>query len=547
MKLPCATLGFLLAGVSACASADKVPVPSCTSDEQCGPNESCFVEGCADLGQDVVVELTGDAMAGKYSRDVAIVSKLGPVRDFEFGGPLVVRGELSREGDSPPWYALPVRIQALGSSDLIPGVWRSYERRFDNPLRGTFEMNLGAGTFVMTATPDDLSIPPVSGADGGVQINSPLKYVQFNVPSADSTLTISGRLIAKISTARAPEIAITQAAVDLQAFSPDEPTHVPLSQRFPVSSGQPGSNGNFTMTLSPAATDLKSVLFRASPRFSGAPVPTKIFVIDTPIPSPLTLELGEFTSLVQVSGHALGLDGSPIAQATVIIGGIVPGGGTFTSQIAVTGEDGAFTLQTLPGQDELSLTVLPPPKSRWAIATRQVRVTSAPSEALLVTCGQRVVISGTVAQPDGRPAAGTRVKATPFGTSTFDSRLLPLTEVETTVDQNGEYVLPLDQSTWQLTFISTDLPLMSRSVTVGPMITDGAWAFEIAQERVQLRSGRLVSGQVVFPAGSTSSPVAFAGLRFFRVAPIEGTFTGVFLGSAVADASGHYSVVLPTR
>ena len=547
MKRAWATLAGILASASACSTSLTASALSCTSDDQCGPTESCFPEGCTDLGQDVVVELTGDPLAGQYARDVS-VTKLGPILDFQLGAPLVVRGELSREGSSPAWYTQPVRIQALGSSDLIPGVWRSYEKRFANPVRGLFEMSLGAGTFAMTATADDLSIPPAPDADGGVQVALPRPFAHFTFPSADGALTVSGRLIASLDTTQAiaQELAITQAAVDLQAFSPDTKTQLPLSQRFPVSSGQPGSNGNFIMTLSPAAKELKSVLFRASPRSSGAPVPSKVFVVDTPIPSPLRLELGSFSTLVRVSGVAQGPAGAAIAQAAVIIGGVVPGGGTFTSQIAITDAAGAFTLETLPGQDELSLTVLPPPTSPWAIATRQVRVTG-PLEGLVVTCGLRILVGGRVTRPDGRPATGTKVKASPVGTSAFDSRLLPLTDAETTVGQDGTYWLPLDQSTWQVTFTTTDLPLTTRAISASPTFTTNGWVFLLPQPEVQLRGGRVVSGNVVVPNGSASTPVAFAGVRFFRVAPVEGTITSVLLVSAVADANGHYSVVLPTR
>ena len=541
MRQTHAALGGLLLTLSACAASYMGASPSCASDAECPSGEVCFPEGCGDPGQNLVVELRGDALAGQYARDIAIDGTPGPIKDLELKGSPLIQGELLRGGVP---YTQPVRVQAVGASELIPGLRRTYEQHLESSQWGTFQMALGAGRYTVTATPDDLSVPPAIVTDAGVSATQPYLATFPPFASVDDAVMVSGRLIARLDTTRVPaaEIAITQGAIELQAFDPD--TGAPLSQRFPVSSGQPGSDGNFTMSLSPKAGELKSVSFRASPRSSAVPLPSKSFVIDRPLPSPLMLQLGEVSGFVPVSGKVLGQNGDPVASAQVIIGGTVPGGGTFYSQIAWTSSDGSFLLQTLIGQDELSLTVLPPARSPWALTTQELPVTPADHAPVVITCGPRVMVSGLVFRPDGRPAAGAVVRATERAMSTYDARPIPLDEVQAVVSESGRFELPLDLATWELAFSSAGLPLTTRLVSVEPKYTGVAWDFsQRLPTAVQFHNGRVISGVVI----GADAPVGFAVVRFFRVAPIQGTVKTELVGSSVADQYGRYSVVLPTR
>jgi hypothetical protein len=533
--------GPLLLLAAACASSVANNSPVCTSDAECPAHQACFAEGCGDPSRGLVVEIRGDALAGQYARDFTFDGGVGPIQDFELKGALMAQGEFLRLGAADPSYSQPVRLFATGESEAIPRVSRSYELLVTQAPRGAYQMPLGTGRFTLTATPTDLSVPP---AVRSVRISAepqPPTFTNFIFPSGDGALTVSGRLVALIDTTRVPaeERPITQGRIDLQAFDPVDNT--PLSQRFPVSSGQPGSNGSFTMTLNPLAQGLKSVSFRASARYAGDPVPTKSFVVDMPLPSPLILQMGDFTAPVTVAGRAVDQAGVPVASATVVIGGTVPGGGTFTSQIAVTDAAGVFSLQTIPGQEELSLTVVPPASSAAALTTHQLRVPAGGVSALEIRCGTRVSVSGLVLRPDGSPARGTVVRASEWAMSSFDRRVIPLDDAQAVVDGNGLYSLVLDQATWQLSFASAELPLTTRMITVGARYTALGWDFSQRQETVQLARGRLVSGTVI----GSSGPVAFAALRFFLVAPVQGVLTSVLLGSTTADATGRYSVLLP--
>lgn len=546
---PHRSAGRLLAAllVTACASSANLPAP-CATDAECPSGEVCFDDGaCGDPGTDLVVEIRGSAALGQYARDVPIVDKLESVRDFDLSRPLSVRCELTRGSALPPsteeHFVSAFRLVAVGQSALIPGLGRTYEQSVSGTSEGLYEMPLGAGRFTLTAIPADSSIPPAVVDSVTVGPELPPPDAHFGFPSFASAITLVGKLIASVDTSAVlpRELPITLGAMDLQAFDPD--TNAPLSQRFPVSSGQSGSTGHFAMTLSPRANGLRAFALRASPRSSADELPTKTFIIDAPVTGLLTLELGAFSQLVEVSGRALADDGSPLSGARVVIGGTVVGGGRYVSPVATTDERGAFSLRTPPAVEPLSLTVVPETGTLSAVSTLAVRVSTTGLSGLEVRSGPRVKLVGSVLRPDGLSAAGTVVRASEQSKSSYDERVLPLDDVQAYVDQDGRYELFLDRATWRLTFSTPGLPLASRLVTVDA--SSGVLHSLSVQETqpVRLSAGRVVSGQVL----NVDRPVPFATLRFFRVAPVQGMLTSSLLGAAVADANGTYSVVLPTH
>jgi hypothetical protein len=411
-------IATLLVGC-ACSSVGYNVEPRCTTDLECPAEQLCFAEGCGNPGTDIVVEVSGAGLTNQFARDFPIVDgTLSATLDFNLGSPLSLIGEFQRErGGSPDptnrtSYNEPVRLIATGASTLIPGVLRSFDQRVEAPVRGTYQLLIGAGTYSVIAQPIDPSVPPVLATaisvDGSV---SPI--VDFVFPSVDGAVTLSGRLLKTIDTNVVParETPLTQAgsAIDVQAFDPL--TRTPLSQRFPVSSGQLGANGNFTMTLNPSAKELASVLLVATPRDGASATPTKEFRIPVPLPPVVTLEMGDFGDAVTVTGVATSLRGLPIANAQVVLEGAVVGDGTFRSQVVTTSSAGAYTLTTLPSKASMTLTIAPPPESSSAVTSSSVRV-PATSGALqgVPPCDDRVVLTGKVLLPSLAPCRSTRSK-----------------------------------------------------------------------------------------------------------------------------------------
>lgn len=531
-----------------CARSTEL-VPACVADAQCGGSAVCFAEGCGDPLTGLVIEVSGNGVGGQFSRDFAIDDgTLLAVKDLALGEPLRVLGEFQRDG----FYSEPVRVLAVGASELVPGLSRVFETRVDQPVRGAFQMPIGAGRFRITAVPVDASVPPVVVRDVLVRSAFSAPAVNFAFPTLAQAVTLSGRLLKYVDTSKFPnvEVALTEpgAAMDLQAFDPL--TRDPLSQRFPVSSGQAGANGNFTMTLSPRARALNEVLLIASPRDATQPMPTRQFTISTPLPTAVTLELGDTGAPLKVTGQAVDAAGLPLANAQVVLSGTVLGGGTFRSRVVLTDPQGTFALEALRAAEPQSLTILPPPQSRAAATTASVRLPDADGALLpgVVRCDDRITLRGQVLTPEGAPAIGIGVRADEQLAISGPARPLPLEASGTTTDGLGEFALPLDPGTWRLEFTSGGLrPMASRLVVVTSTV-DGSGAKVLTQTLaapVSLARGRRVTGLVT---GSTASsqvtPVPYATVRFFRVAPGEAS-PAILLGTTVADEQGLYSITLP--
>lgn len=548
---------LLLAAAPGCAAfAPAPPAGRCASDLDCGPGQLCFAEGCGDPGKGIVVEVGGDPLGGLYARDVPIDDgSLGKARDFNLGGPLQVTGEFQREktGNVDPtnrtFYNEPVIVRAIGESELIPGISRVFEQRFERPERGRYVMNVGTGRFRVTAWPVDPSVPPA--AVGGVLVspdNAP--DVTFAFPAVEGAVTISGRLLKRFDPTQVPnlEIALSGTSMDVQAFEPDN--HEPLSQRFPIS-----SQGVFTLTLGPRAKELPAVLFEVTPRGNTTPTPSKTFLVEAPFPNSVTLELGDYGEAVDITGHVVDSKGAPVDQAQVVVQGTVNGGGTFRSRVVLTNADGSFSLSTLANAPEqpLSVYVFPPAMSEAAVTRANLLIDAATGKIQpeVVACDERLAVRGQVLTPAGEPAAGVGVRALEHATSVdpATARPFPLDPVEVLTDVDGNFELKLDPATWRLEFVAPGLPLASRLVTVRALTDDkGEPVTELDLPVVTLAKGRTVTGRVTGTVSLTANaPVPYSTLRFFRVTPVEGRPSAILLGSTVADDQGQYTIVLPSR
>lgn len=521
--------------------------PPCVSNEECAHGNVCFAEGCGDPLRGIVIEVSGNGIGGQYARDFAIDDgTLGAAQNLDFGEPLRLIGEFQRGS----FYAEPVKLQAVGASELIPGVSRVYQALIEQPMGGAYQLALGAGRFRVTAIPVDAAVPPVTVREVVVRASFSAPQINFLFPTLEQAITLSGRLLKKVDTTRFPSLEVpltaTGTSMDVQAF--DSETNEPLSQRFPVSSGQPGANGNFTMTLSPRVKDLKTVLLLATPRDATLPLPTKKFVLTTPLPAVVTLELGDTGAPLIVTGRAIDADQQPIANASVLLDGSVNGNGTFRSRLATTDATGAFTLDTLPGAGAMKLTVMPPPESLAAVTTFNVRspASDGPLDPAVVKCDVRATLTGQVLNPDGAPAQGVVVRAIEQVGSSI-SRPLPLEGADTQTEADGRFSLRVDPATWRLEFSSSALPLASRLVVVSTIDANGNRV--VSQELkapVTLSRARSLTGVITGtnPVKGTA-PVSWATVRVFRVTPGGSSSTVILMGTTVADERGRYSVNLP--
>jgi hypothetical protein len=562
-----------LLALGACASGPIGAPLTCASDSECESGQLCFAEGCGDPGKGIVVEVEGNALSGQFARDIPISSgTLGASQNFDLGAPLLLSGEFQRERSTVAnptdrtFYSDPVVVTAVGTSVLLPGIKRVYEGRFSSAERGSFQMRLGAGEFVLTAMPGDRTVPPaVTRASVNPAVTSP--SVTFVFPAADSAPALTGQVIKKVDATTAPpeRVLISSAyatsgqsvpTVELQLFDLD---NTPLSQRFPIS----GTTGEFAVTVSPEARAKPRLIVVASPRDPGVEIPTKRFVIDTQLSTAITLEYGDFGEAAEVTGTVLDSSGAPVRGAQVSLEGTVVGDGTFRSKAVATDDRGEFHVRSLPSKNEGSfqLSVVPPKESRGAVSRRAVTVkvlkdaaTGALTATLtpkVITLEDRLVARGLVLRPGtGLPAVGVSVRATPQADEgTTNSTSVSIESAEAVTDADGAFSFPLDPGVWRFEYVSGEqLPISTRLVTIRAQLDEsGNKLPEQVLTPVQLSFGRTVTGLVTGDMGSLlATPLPFAQLRFFRVTTVEGRPSSILLGSTIADERGKYEVVLPT-
>jgi hypothetical protein len=535
---------LLLVGVLAgagCALLDEEPDPSllvCRSDDECAANEVCFPDGCGDPGPDIVVEVTPNPEDGLHAQDFR-VEDLRPEQNLELFGPARVRGRVVRATSLPgpdggvatrP-YSEPLRLRATGESLLLPGVVRQYDATLV-PINGTWELPVGTGDFTVTLTAEDRDVPPVTGAsrvEPGASV--PLELL---LPAADTVARLSGTV------ERTPGV-LVDAPLEVQVLDAELR---PLSQRVPVTRG----TGAFRLAIPRDAARLPAVLLRVTASGEAPWVPQKTFTVDPRLPLAAPLTLGDYGTPVRVTGRVLGLDGRPVAGATVALRGEVGGGGTFHGPLATTTAEGRFSVDTLPSAPggTLSLVVVPPPGTAGlTVVPVEVPRTGASLPDTLLP--DRRIVTGTLLLPDSdAPAPGVRIVAEPVGQVPGWPRPAAGGEAQGTTDEAGLFRLRLDPAVYRVDFIPEEnLPRVTRVITVLP----GSDATEQKLATFPLQKGRTVNGRVLSgdADAGTAHGLPYASIRFYRVVTLEGRPTTVLLSQAVSDQQGRYSALIPVR
>lgn len=556
-----ALLALSVLALAACNTSVKVP-PPCDSDGDCPTGTVCFAEGCGDPGKGVVVEVEGPALSSYRAHDFALADgSLVASYDFSLGNALALSGQLQRELQTGvptdrTAYTDGVVVRAVGESSLLPGITRTFETRFDKPEFGFFEMNVGAGSFTVTATPVDPRVPPVSNAAVVDEKMSP--SVTFAFPAADGAPALSGQLVRKVDTNGEPILVsapftaagIETPTIDLQLIDPVD--NRPLSQRFPIGT----TTGEFAITISPDARAKPQLVLVATPREPGVPIPSKRFELNTPLPPAVSLAFGDYGPSGEVVGQIVDGTGTPVPDAHVVLEGTVGGGGTFRSKIVQTNAEGEFKVTALPSgtRGSFTLSVVPPQTSASAYTRTTVTVSvmtdgTLQLEPARVKLSERLLVKGSVLDPDGKPLANVAVLATlqPEKSGGTEVRSLPVEPTETTTDAAGLFTLRLDPGTWRFDYQPTmNYPPASRLVSVQAQVDSRGDPVDHQDlTAVQFSNGRKVNGLVTRTANGKDVGLPFSQLRFFRVTTIGGKPVSIPLATTIADDAGRYSVILP--
>jgi hypothetical protein len=533
-RIRMALVALALSGVG-CAYLPDEPKESllvCRDDAECSEGQVCFLDGCGDPGEHIVVEVTPNPKAGLHAQDFP-VENLRPQHHLQVFGPATLKGQVRREtllsGQSTTAYSSPISVRLAGESLLIPGLVRRYESTLV-PDNGQYQLFVGAGGYTITLLAADPEVPPQTVTrvvEPGHEVS-----LDFLLPAPTAVTHLAGQVVRQ---------GITLVDADLEVQALDDTLH-PLSQRVPVTR----ATGAFQLALPPAAAKLEHVLVQVTvPR--GAPlVPQKTFTVDPRPGLTPPLELGDYGEPVTVKGRVVDRDGQPVASASVYLQGKVGGGGQFRSAPVTTGADGGFELISLPSHPDTPLTLyaVPPPGASAGLTLQPTDIPRAGATLKDVICPDKITVQGTLLRPEGVPAAGVRVVAEPVGEVPGWPRPAVGTEADAATDEDGAYRLRLDPGEYRFDFIPAEnLPRVSRFVTVQPATT-----LELAP--FTLSKGRRVNGLVTLSEPEDSSPtpgVSYASIRFFRVVNVGGRPTAVLLAQTVSDSTGNYAASLPTR
>ena len=518
-----------LLGCNSLFENGQQPIRPCSSDNDCGGDQVCFVDGCGDPGKDIAVEVTPSSRNGQYPQDFPVDELEGQQLLQLFPAPsLAGTAERDQLSGGPQPYDAPITFVLSGQSALIPGLTRHFEATA-TPSNGSFQLGVGAGVYSVVATPDDPTLPPLVTPG---QTITPGQDTQLDLrfPAPEELLPLSGVVV---GAGGAP------LPVGLAVQALDAEQH-PLSQRALVSDG-----GTFTVWVD-SNLNLKAVTLHVTPIDPLALVPEESFSVSLQgLPQPLAF--GDFGEPLTATGRLVAQDGSPVAGASVHLEGSVADGGFFRTQTVQTDDGGSFALQTLPATSgPLNLLAVPPPGDTAGLLETTASPLAEATSLGDLACPNRILVSGTLETPDGQPAPGVRVLAEPV--AALPDRPLPLAGDQTTTDTSARFTLRLDPAHYRIDFLPTEkLARTSRFVTIDPAEADGG-SLELAP--IALSNGRSVSGQVEILAGDGGSPqvAPLARVRFYRKVELpDGGTSSVLLDQAYADQTGSYTVLLPTR
>lgn len=534
--LPLALLLLALAhpGCAYLPSEPELSTLVCRNDAECAEGQVCFLDGCGDPGQHIVVEVTPNPKAGLHAQDFA-VENLRPQQNLELFGPATLQGRVRRETLLPgpeggtTLYVNTISVRASGESLLIPGVMRRHEASLV-PDNGHYQLAVGSGSYTITLLTADPQVPP-QVAERVVEPGQEVP-MDFLLPAPTAVTRLAGKVVRLGNT-------LVEAELEVQAL---DGTLRPLSQRVPVVRG----TGEFLLALPPSAAKLEHVLVQVTPPRADALVPQKAFTVDPRPGHTEPLVLGDYGEPVKVKGRVVNRDGQPVANASVYLQGKVGGGGQLRTRTVTTGADGRFELHSLPSHPESPMTLyaVPPPSASAGITLHPTTIPPGGISLKDIICPDKIIVEGTLMRPEGLPAPGVRVVAEPVGAVQGWPRPAVGTEAEAATDEDGRYRLRLDPGEYRFDFIPAEnLPRVSRFVTVLP-----STHLELAS--FTLSKGRRILGLVSIRGqelGNDAPGVPYASIRFFRVVNVEGKPTAVLLAQTVADSTGSYAATLPTR
>ncbi|HVR63100.1 MAG TPA: carboxypeptidase regulatory-like domain-containing protein, partial [Polyangia bacterium] len=361
------------------------------------------------------------------------------------------------------------------------------------------------------------------------------------------TMTVHGRLLSPILTPQSGFLARAFQNGQLISNAAETPM---FSLTIPVSDVSTATDQPITVELAPI--DDKSAL----PRFTSHAIMLGAYTELGDLRLPAWGDPNVFR--FDVRGESV--TGPPMSGAVVTVRTAIDGstdGSAVYSRSGVTGADGFADLSLVPGTlDALrsyDITVVPPPDSWFGVTCIRAfplaagGTAQAPALARKVALPARAVVSGTLADADGAPAANMSIVATRTDASNGASdpcASAVAAPASATSDKNGQYTLRLDPGTYRIDYDPTPDAAIPRLTEPAVTVSGDA------THDVSLPAATLVEGTLV---GADGNPLPSVVVHLFRVAcgadanPCSGPDRVPPSLRAVArsDARGAFRMVVP--
>ena len=489
------------------------PAAPCNGDASCPSGQSCFVDGCGRLGDDLIAEVTTSAPTGVTSVDIPLGHPRAGLQ-LVLPDAQLLRITARRGGNG---YPAQRQLFASGTSALLPGVGR-YAQATDGTVSGVSPLAVSTGVYTLQVSPLDSTVPPAVLRN--VAVDAGLNDATVTLLQASEVTTVAGTVLA----------------------APGVPEAVPPGVQLVTSDGTPLSamvtaagSGAFQLSFGTALP--AGALLQVTPGTANFLGGTATFPVDDAGRFAQPFVVGDGVPAVTVQGTLLGPDGNPVAGASIFLQGLVAGGALATVGPARTADGGTFSLQSLPqaGSGTLVLSAIPPPGSAAGLFTTGVDVPPGGVRGSWM-CPARPLVQGSVEYPDGGPAVGIGVRADPVGPA-GPGIPQPPAGADGVTDETGQFAVRLDPALYRLEVeVQGSYPAVRSFVRIqGGGTLPGT----------TLVTGRTLTATLRRDAGTV---VGQALVRIYRLVILDdGSTRALLLGEAVSDSSGQVGILLPTR
>ena len=489
----------------------------CSATSQCDRTYVCFLGECRPPASNlslVAVEVRpADNSPYGVMQASGIDLHASAVNDFALQAPLVASGSVSQDqGANGPVRVPGATVTFTGHAPAIPDRVEQISALSDPS--GAFTARLPQGVWDVLITPPS-QLPPARPP----VLDTSAPALDYVLPSVDALVKVAGAVTSDDGgvLAGASVTAVNDAGDSLSASVVTQ------------------ADGGYALLLPPATT---SYLLQVGPAadLDGGLAPASISpfpVFDEVAPADGGVVL-TLTPQVTLSGRVLDSAGAPIAAARVYARSV--GEPWNLAQSTTAGDDGSYSLSLRLGN--YAVEAAPSTDANAPAVSTEVVLGIAADLAHDFVCPPKVKRFGLVMKPTGLPVtAGYQVTATRLA-----DRLLTTRPAFTTpTDSTGLYHLVADPGLYRIEIVPPAESGLPRKIVQFDLGTDPAESpLAGIQMSPPLMAGGSVCGNSFTPC---ATPVAGATVSFFSL-DASGAHS-IFLGSALTDAKGHYSAVLP--